>query len=72
MVFMDFLMGLLDMIGVVDVVLEIEVWKRFQNEGVLDMFFLEWKDCVVLYVCIVVLEVEVKFVSVVLGGFEFV
>lgn len=58
---MDFFLGLLDMNGVGDgIYMESEVWKRFQIEGVLDMFFFECKDRVVLYVCIVVLEVEVR------------
>lgn len=71
LVFMNFLIGVLDINGEVDGVLDIDVWKRFQSEGVLDILFFECKDCVVLYVWIVVLEVEVKIVIRILSVFEF-
>lgn len=72
MALMDPLMGSPDMIGVADAVPETEVWKRFQNEGALDMPSLERKDRAALHARIAALEAEVKLVSAVLGGFELV
>lgn len=61
MALMDPLMGSPDMNGAGDGThTESEVWKRFQNEGALDMPSLERKDRAALHARIAALEAEVK------------